>query len=169
VATVLAHLSAKAKRSRSARGNLMPFRLAACCGLRVSEIAALRLDDVVVGVARPHLRVRGRSAKGGRARRVPLWWDGGTLADLIAWKSERLAQGARGCDPFIVSPRANGDGTALKRHALRRRASPRPARRSASRGSARSPSTTAGTRSSATRWLVAAVLPRSATPQGTRT
>jgi integrase len=28
------------------------LRLACCCGLRVSEIAALRLDDVRVGVDR---------------------------------------------------------------------------------------------------------------------
>jgi integrase len=121
LATVLADLKSKAARSKSARVNLVLLRLAACCGLRVSEIAGLRLDDVVVGVGRPHLRVRGQTAKGGRGRRVPLWWDGGTLADLAAWKSERLAQGARGRDPFIVSPRANGDGTALRRHSLRRR------------------------------------------------
>jgi integrase len=43
-------------------------RLACCCGLRVSEIAALQLDDVVIEVPRPHLRLRRGTTKGGRSR-----------------------------------------------------------------------------------------------------
>lgn len=46
------------------------FRLACCCGLRVSEIAQLRLDDVQLDSLRPHFRIRSEVAKGGRARRV---------------------------------------------------------------------------------------------------
>jgi hypothetical protein len=34
------------------------------------------LDDVVVDVTRPHLRLRRGTTKGGHSRRVPLWWDG---------------------------------------------------------------------------------------------
>jgi len=47
--------------------------------LRVSEIARLGVGDVDVD-----------AAKGRRPRRVPLWWDAGTLADIAAWKAQRL-------------------------------------------------------------------------------
>jgi hypothetical protein len=60
-------------------------------------------------------------AKGGRSRRVPLWWDAGTLADLVAWRAERVAQGGRDADPFICSVQAHRRGHPLQRHALRRR------------------------------------------------
>jgi integrase len=52
---------------------------------------------------------------------VPLWWDAGTLADLVAWKQERLEQGATGKDPFVCSVQAHRQGEALQRHAVRRR------------------------------------------------
>src|SRR3990172_3073545 len=100
LACVLADLERRAERSASARMNRAIFRLACCCGLRVSEIAALRLEDVCTGQARPHLRVRPEGAKGKKGRVVPLWWDAGTLADLTAWKEERAGQGARLRDPF---------------------------------------------------------------------
>src|SRR2546421_2175579 len=84
LATVLTDQKTKAQRSASAQRNLVIVRLACCCGLRVSEIGGLQLDDVMVGVDRPHLRLRRETTKGKRARRVPLWWDAGTLADLAA-------------------------------------------------------------------------------------
>ena len=118
---VLADLKARAGRSPNAHFNLILFRLAACCGLRVSEIAELRLGDVDVGKFRPHLRIRLEGAKGGRPRRVPLWWDAGTLADLAAWRAARLAQGAKGGDPFLASQRAGASDRSLSRHTLRRR------------------------------------------------
>ncbi len=121
LAAVLADLPKKARRSANARRNLVIVRLACCCGLRVSEISLLRLDDVVVGVARPHLRLRGATTKRRRPRRVPLWWDAGTLADLAAWKAERLAQGTAGDAPFVCSVQAHRRGRALRRHAIRRR------------------------------------------------
>jgi integrase len=121
LATVLADAAAKARRSANARRNLIIVRLACCCGLRVSEIAGLQLDDVVVGVPRPHLRLRLETTKGKRARVVPLWWDAGTLADLVAWKAERLEQGAKGRDAFVCSVQAHLRGHALQRHAVRRR------------------------------------------------
>ena len=43
LATVLADLKRKAPRSPNTRLNLVVFRLAACCGLRVSEIAQLQV------------------------------------------------------------------------------------------------------------------------------
>jgi integrase len=52
---------------------------------------------------------------------VPLWWDAGTLADLAAWKAERVGQGAGLKDAFICSAQAHLWGKPLRRHALRRR------------------------------------------------
>jgi integrase len=58
LARVFAGGKKQARRSANTWRNLVIVRLACCCGLRVSEIAALRLEDIVVGVARPHLRLR---------------------------------------------------------------------------------------------------------------
>jgi integrase len=44
LAVALADLASKAPRSRNTRMNLILVRLACCCGLRVSEIAGLRLS-----------------------------------------------------------------------------------------------------------------------------
>jgi integrase len=121
LAAVLADLTPRAQRSANTQRNLVIVRLACCCGLRVSEIAALQLDDVVIGVNRPHLRLRCGATKGGRSRRVPLWWDGATLADLVAWKTRRVKDGARGSEPFVCSMQANRIGRRLQRHAIRRR------------------------------------------------
>ena len=95
IAEVLADLRRKGRRALGTRQNLTIFRLASCCGLRVSEICGLNVGDVRVGVARPYVQVRKAIAKGRRARRVPLWWDAGTLADLTAWRDERLVQGGK--------------------------------------------------------------------------
>jgi integrase len=121
LAAVLADLAPRAALSANVQRNLVIVRLACCCGLRVSEIANLQLDDVVVDVTRPHLRLRRGTTKGGNSRRVPLWWDGATLADLAAWKAERAKHGARGADPFVCSVQANRHGSPLQRAALRRR------------------------------------------------
>ena len=101
--------------------NLVIVRLACCCGLRVSEAAGLNLDDVIVVLPRPHLRLRREITKGKRPRRVPLWWDAGTLADLQAWKAQRIAHGAGGSDPFVCSVQTNRHGLPLQRAALWRR------------------------------------------------
>jgi integrase/recombinase XerD len=121
LAAVLADLAPRAARSANVHRNLVIVRLACCCGLRVSEIANLQVDDVVVDVTRPHLRLRRGTTKGGRSRCVPLWWDGSTLADLAAWKAERAKHGASGADPFVCSVQAHRHGLPLQRAALRRR------------------------------------------------
>jgi integrase/recombinase XerD len=121
LAAVLADLKAKAPRSTNVMRNLVVFRLASCCGLRVSEIAGLQLDDVVLDMPRPHLSLRAATTKGKRARRVPLWWDAGTLADVTAWHATRRAHGARGGDPFVCSVQAHRHGESLQRAAIRRR------------------------------------------------
>jgi site-specific recombinase XerC len=52
---------------------------------------------------------------------VPLWWDGGTLADLRAWKATRRQQGGQARDHFIASIRPGRAGTPLSRYTLRKR------------------------------------------------
>src|SRR5689334_14628329 len=64
LATVLADNATKAQKSRNSQRNLIIVRLACCCGLRVSEIAGLQLDDVIVEVSRPYLRLRPETTKG---------------------------------------------------------------------------------------------------------
>ena len=118
---VLADLKRKAPRSKSTQLNLVLFCLATCCGLRASEIAQLQVADVRVEPARPHLRIRRGAAKGGKSRIVPLWWDAGTLADIAAWKAERLAQGADYTDPMLASFRPGRGSKPLSRHTLRKR------------------------------------------------
>ena len=83
--------------------NLAIVRLASCCGLRASEIGGLRISDVHTGIARPFLSIRAEIAKGGKPRRVPLWWDAGTLADVEAWIAYRRKHGAKGGDPLVCS------------------------------------------------------------------
>ena len=119
--TVLADLATRAPRSANDRRNRIVVRLACCCGLRVSEIAGLQIDDVVTEVQWPHLRLRREITKGRRARCVPLWWDAGTLDDLASWKAERLTGGARGTDPFVCAMQSHRRGLPLQRAALRRR------------------------------------------------
>ena len=46
LANVLADLGSKAGRSASVQRNLVVVRLACCCGLWVSEMAALQIDDM---------------------------------------------------------------------------------------------------------------------------
>jgi len=90
------------------------------CGLWAAEISGLQLGDVQVGSERPHLRIRAETAKGGKARRVPLWWDRGTLEDLRPWKSERERQGAGPEDHFVCSLNRHTLGVPLNRHVIRR-------------------------------------------------
>ncbi len=121
LATVLADLRRKAERSPNTRLNLIIFRLATCCGLRASEIASLHVSDVRVEAARPHVRIRRGAAKGGRPRNVPLWWDAGSLADLVTWKKDNLAINPNAELPFVASLRDGRMGIRMSRHTLRKR------------------------------------------------
>lgn len=118
LSAVVVDLRRKSPRSASTRMNLAVFRLAVCCGLRVSEIGALRLCDLNLARPRPHVRIPHGAAKGGKPRMVPLWWDAGTLADLTAWKAERQEDGAGNEDVLIASRRHGGP---LSRHTIRKR------------------------------------------------
>lgn len=121
LAAVLETLGKKAPRSQSTRLNRTIFRLGCCCGLRVSEIAGLKLADLQLGGPRPHLRIPAQIAKGGRSRRIPLWWDSGTLADVRAWYAERVAHGARSGDPYVCGVQGAFNGRPLTRASVRRR------------------------------------------------
>jgi integrase len=121
LAAVLNDLKRKAPRSKSTRLNLALFRLACCCGLRACEIAKLQVGDVRMDLARPHIRIRNGASKGGRSRVVPLWWDAGTLADLSAWKADRLRLGAEADEPFLASLRPGRVVKPFSRHTLRKR------------------------------------------------
>lgn len=102
IADVIDDLRRK-RRSINTRQNLVIFRLATCCGLRVSEIVGLKLANVKFAGNRPHIYVPAVIAKRNRPRKVPLWWDAATLADLEAWKKERSNQDAAAGDPFVCS------------------------------------------------------------------
>jgi integrase len=52
---------------------------------------------------------------------VPLWWDAGTLADVTAWKGERLALGAAHTQPFVSSLKTARTVKQFSRHTLRKR------------------------------------------------
>jgi hypothetical protein len=60
-------------------------------------------------------------SKDWQARIVPPWWDAATRADRIAWKRERLEQGAAETNAFVCSVQAHRRGQPLQRHAMRRR------------------------------------------------
>ncbi len=47
--------------------------------------------------------------------------DAGTLADLTAWKAERVGHGAGDHDPFVCSVQTHRHGEPLQRAAVRRR------------------------------------------------
>lgn len=121
LALVLNDLKRKAPRSKNTRMNLVLFRVACCCGLRVSEIAKLQVGDVRTELARPHIRIRRGASKGGRPRVVPLWWDVGTLEDLSAWKADRLRSGAEFNEPFLASLIPGRQTKTFSRHTLRKR------------------------------------------------
>ena len=118
IRAVIKDLKRKSKRSVNTRQNLIIFRLATCCGLRVSEISSLTIKDVKLDDTRPHINLRKTITKGKKARRVPLLWDGGTLGDLTAWKAFRLNQAG---DNFVCSQAKNNIGKQLTRQNLRMR------------------------------------------------
>ena len=52
---------------------------------------------------------------------MPLWWDGGTLADLAVWNATRRQQGAQDADLVVGCQTARKFGDRLSRQALRKR------------------------------------------------
>ena len=79
---------------------------------------------------------------------MPLWWDRGTLEDLLRWKQERQATDT---EPFLVSFLPGRGTLAFSRHTLRKRFRTACKVLGADR-QPRSPFTTVATRSSVTPW-----------------
>jgi site-specific recombinase XerC len=69
----------------------------------VSEIAGLNIANVKCEGKRPHIYVPKEIAKRNKPRKVPLWWDGSTLAELAAWKAERLNLGGKSDSSFVCA------------------------------------------------------------------
>ncbi|MFC1793791.1 tyrosine-type recombinase/integrase [Planctomycetota bacterium] len=59
--------------------------------------------------------------KGKKTRQVPLWWDSGTLKDIIAWKAERMQQGANQDDYIVCALSKHAFGKNLSKFNLRHR------------------------------------------------
>lgn len=116
IAAIVQHWKRRRRYVHNRQG-LAVFRLATCCGLRASEIAGLKLADCRTEGAKPHLRVPKTLGKGQKARSVPLWWDGDTLADLRAWKAE---QAIRGASWLICAQSADAWGKQMDRRTVRR-------------------------------------------------
>ena len=117
IETVLADLHRRGKRSANSRTNELVFRLATICGLRVSEIAALTMDNVRPG-NRPHVRVV--NGKGGKTATVPIP-DTATVRVLIDHIFDRRKTGARGRDPLVAKSGRNNAGQPFNRSELAKR------------------------------------------------
>lgn len=101
---VLGNLRLRLKRRyyREVHSRLVTFRLACCCGLRRAEIAGVNVGDMILTGDRPCLRVRKEFAKFKKARKVPLWWDRGTLKDFREWRLILEEDGVSGKEaPFL--------------------------------------------------------------------
>lgn len=106
ILSILTDLQRRARRSTNSRQNLTLFRLGTCCGLRISEISKLRLQDVVL-TTRPVLHIH--RSKRGKSRVVPLTTDRATCHDLAVWKDYRqTVMGAKPGDSFLCNLRERG-------------------------------------------------------------
>lgn len=112
----------KGRKRQNIRQNEIIFRLATCCGLRVSEMCKLVISDLTLTGPRPSIRVQKKNVKGKtRMRTVPLWWDAGNLEVLIDWVKHRKAMGAKPSDPLLCTMRT---GTSPALHCYRQEGRP---------------------------------------------
>jgi len=122
IAEVLDDLKRRGRRSVNSRQNLIIFRLACCCGLRASEIAGLKIQNIKLGGKKPNIYVPKSIAKRKKQRSVPIWWDRGTLDDISAWRDERReGQGAESGDYFVCAQSKSTLGQPLHRINVRHR------------------------------------------------
>ncbi len=121
IVEVLDDMKRRGRRSVNSRQNLIIFRLACCCGLRASEIAGLKLQNIKLGGKKPNIYITKAIAKRKKQRSVPMWWDRGTLDDITAWYDERKAQGAPSDDYFVCAQSKSTFGQPLNRINIRHR------------------------------------------------
>ena len=123
---VLADLTQRARRSTESRQNLVIFRLACCCGLRVGEIASLTLRDINVDQGPPKLEICKTRLRAGkvtmRSRVVPLSFDEQTEKDIVKWRWLRWKQsGGDRFAPLICGLRECNLGEPLTSRTLAKR------------------------------------------------
>lgn len=103
-------LRERSRASDTDKLRLLVWNLACCCGLRASEIAGVRAEDVLLlprGRYKPNLYIAASVAKRGggveRARRVPLTWVPWLIQDLRDWLEARArVPDIRAQDPLAV-------------------------------------------------------------------
>jgi integrase len=104
VSATLSWLHHRRRRGPNYVLNRAIFRLSCCCGLRVNELCALDVGDVLT-------RLRTMLLVSGSCKRVvPIDWDAGTVADIVAYKHMRLAQLGEGDhrdEPFLAGVSQN--------------------------------------------------------------
>jgi site-specific recombinase XerD len=115
-----AALTTKMSDSKTAIANRVIFALATYCGLRVSEIIAITLDDAALDRAEPAIYIRAAIAKGHKARIVPIW-SVKALHALREWKGMRRTMGAVGSDTLVCSLATDALGKSLDRQNCRMR------------------------------------------------
>ena len=118
--TVLSDLTPKSRQNPQAFVRLVIFRLAVFSGVRASELAGLRMQDVALDSDLPVIRVRAETAKGHKSREIPLFSEA-TRSDLLRWKMLRTSQGATATDPFVCSVSKNSLGHSFTRQSVRNR------------------------------------------------
>jgi integrase len=120
--TVLEDLRLRSIWSVSSAVNRIIVRLSLGAGLRCMEIVGLNVGDLVLGGSCPVINVRGETAKGGKPRKVPLFWDRQTLADLANWQRHRTeVMGATRGDPFVCGVcQTNRGGRLIRSMAAKR-------------------------------------------------
>jgi len=117
---IVADLSFKAQSNVQDQVKLVLFRLSVYCGLRATELCGLNLDEVNLESDFPHLLIRSETAKGGKAREVPIL-SIATVMDFRTWKALRIAQGATNVAPFLCSVGSGTLGHRFSRQGARNR------------------------------------------------
>jgi site-specific recombinase XerD len=118
--SVIGDLVPKSRSSRQILVKLVIFRLATYCGLRVTEMTLLNMDDVRLDCEQPFIRIRAETSKGNKAREVPIYSEG-TVSDLRAWIATRAEMDSDPGAPFLVSVSKDAIGNRFSRQGARLR------------------------------------------------
>jgi len=113
---VLTDLNMLYRRGDKHRQRLAFFRVCACCGLRASEIAGLKVGNVKPFGPYPEIDVPAAIAKCNKRRSVPLYWDSGTKEDIQLWWNFRKVDGSDA--PFFHTMQSGHDKTPVSRQTV---------------------------------------------------